>query len=330
MNGRLMIALHGDTELSADDKRRLKSPAVGGVILFARNFTESAQLRQLTATIRRNADRQILIAADQEGGRVQRFVGDSFTRVPDMATLAKTNAESRRAAGIVLAAELLAHGIELSFAPVLDIAYGNSDIIGNRAFSADAKTVAACADDVIRGLRAGGMVACGKHFPGHGYATADSHTDLPIDDRQANGMQNSDWLPFAHFAANNGELIMTAHIVYPAIDTQNAATFSSVWLKDILRKQLNFRGLITGDDLSMTGANIGDIQTRIANAAGAGCDLWMICNPEDADDAITASEKLSLSNGCSWTNLSRANHYRIDIGDSLYRQACAQIAAVNC
>lgn len=342
MNGRLMLALQGDLSPHEEDIRRLRLPAVGGVILFSRNFRDGAQLRQLTAALRRAAARPLLIAVDQEGGRVRRFVGDGFSAIPAMAKLAAhAHAEQlAEAAGIVLAAELLAHGVDLTFAPVLDIAHGNSAIIGERAFSADPHIVAALGLRLAEGLRRGGMSACGKHFPGHGYAAADSHETLPTDSRPADAMRKADWLPFASFAAAGAPLLMTAHIVYPAVDEKNPATFSSVWLRQILRDELGFRGLVVGDDLSMSGAVRGDIESRIRAAAAAGCDLWMVCAPEHADAACAATaalsgdadgnlwQTLSDADSPSGTDSSGANHPRVCVGDAAYRRARAALLRI--
>ena len=327
MKGRLMIALEGDIVLAEEDDHRLRHPAVGGVILFARNFTDSAQLRRLTAAIRVAAARPLLIAVDQEGGRVQRFRGGGFTDVPSMRDIAARPDASAaaQAAGIVLAAELRAHGIDLTFAPVLDIDHGNSQIIGGRAFSSDPARIAELATQLVAGLQRGGMAACGKHFPGHGYAVADSHHELPTDTRPLTAIRSCDLIPFAR-CADILPLLMTAHIVYFAADA-NTATFSPFWLREVLRRELNYAGLIVSDDLSMAGAAIGDMNTRIRAARIAGCDLLMVCAPQQADEAIAAMEDNDSGDGNLWRTLANAGEPRISIGDADYRRAVAMFGA---
>ena len=302
----LMIALIGDLSLAAADYDNLKNPAVSGVILFARNYGNSAQLRRLTDAIRA-VNPALCIAADQEGGRVQRFCGDGFTRIPPMRQLAQQPQADKLIAhtGEVIARELRACGIDLTFAPVLDIARGASAIIGDRAFSDSPQTVARCARAFIAGLGAGGMRACGKHFPGHGYAAADSHTELPQDERPRDEIVAADLVPFQSCIDDGIPLLMTAHIVYPAVDDQ-PATFSSVWLRRILRGEMNYRGLVVSDDLSMAGAAaLGDIPARIRRAQAAGCDLLLVCQPPDIPaalrhfDAATPDNKVAPANWLS-------------------------------
>ena len=282
-NANLMIALCGDLEITAQDRRNLSHSAVGGVILFARNFRDSAQLRQLNADIRRAAAREILIAADQEGGRVQRFCGGDFVLLPAAAEL--RTAEAAKDAGMIMAAGLRAAGVDLSFAPVLDLAHGRSQVIGTRAFAADGDSAAANALAFAAGMRAAGMECCGKHFPGHGYASADSHETLPIDEREFAEIAAADLIPFAKWAAAKMPALMTAHIVFPKCDAA-AATFSSFWLQEVLRKQLRFDGLIIGDDLTMEGADIGGIGERMHAALTAGCEGLLICKPEAVSETL--------------------------------------------
>ncbi len=323
MSARLMIAIEGNTSLCLIDIKRLQNPIIGGVILFARNFSDGQQLRQLTSSIRRHANRPILIAVDQEGGRVQRFCDNGFTALPAMQDIADYPQATKvaEATGIVLAAELLSHGIDFSFTPVLDINYGHSTIIGTRSFSSDPHTVAKIALCLMQGLKQAGMAACGKHFPGHGYVTADSHLELPIDTRDASIIWQNDLIPFQAFIEAKGDLLMTAHIVYQAVDEQ-AATFSSVWLKTVLRQELGYTGQIVCDDLSMEGAkSIGDCDQRIKKASMAGCDLFLACQPPDIADTIQAVQQLDDNQEHQqWTSLCQ-RHTRIGIGDAIYREA---------
>ena len=325
----LMLGLSGGLSLSETDRRNLANPAVGGIILFTRNFSDARQLRQLTAAIRRAAGRRILIAADQEGGRVQRFVGGGFLRLPPMLDLAAAESENGgilRAAGIVMAAELIAAGVDLSFAPVLDLARGRSQIIGARAFAAEGNAAAAAAFLFAGGMRAAGMAACGKHFPGHGFARADSHKTLPEDGREFSEIAAADLIPFAKWAAGNMPALMSAHIAFPKCDLA-AATFSSFWLKKVLRGQLQFRGIIIGDDLCMAGANIGGMGEKMAAALAAGCDGLLACLPDGATEAAkTATGVMSEDN--PWLALSPAPDGAICTGDAEYKTARARLAEV--
>ncbi|MCH9705603.1 MAG: beta-N-acetylhexosaminidase [Proteobacteria bacterium] len=333
MNGRLMISLAGDTELLAEDKEALQQSAVGGVILFSRNYGGSRALRQLTAEIRRIANRPLLIATDHEGGRVQRFRGDDFTHVPAMAKIAASAAPEispatmARAAGIVLAAELLAHGVDMTFAPVLDLDYGVAEVIGDRAFSADANIVGELALKLKEGLKAAGMPCCGKHFPGHGFVVADSHLELPVDTRSLADLQ-TDMTPFRRCAAAGMEMVMTAHIVYSAVDSQ-PATFSPRWLKDILRGELNYQGLVVSDDLSMQGAvAFGDVSNRVSAAAAAGCDLLLLCQPQENSAAIQAMANINHSDA-HWQQLRCIDTNRITVGDDSYHCARQQLSVLS-
>ncbi|MGU9952089.1 MAG: beta-N-acetylhexosaminidase [Gammaproteobacteria bacterium WSBS_2016_MAG_OTU1] len=327
---RLMICLCGDLSPNAEDRKNLIHPAVGGVILFARNFADGAQLRQLTAEIRRIAGRPLLIAVDQEGGRVQRFGGDDFCTLPPMADLAaKKSSALLYDAGLVMAAELIAAGVDLSFAPVLDIAHGHSQIIGTRAFADNGASVATAAMAFANGMRAAGMASCGKHFPGHGYAVADSHETLPIDDRDFNQIADNDLKPFAEWAAQKMPALMTAHIIYQQCDTE-AATFSSYWLQTILREQLKFTGTIISDDLAMAGANIGDMAARMQTAIAAGCDVLLVCQPKEVAEAlsvIVVDNETVLNN--PWLALSPQADSRLCIGDADYCRARKIINSYN-
>ena len=314
---RLMIGLRGDLSLADDDRRHLAHPAVGGVILFARNFSDGAQLRQLTADIRRIAARPLLIAADQEGGRVQRFCGGGFSSLPPPGELANAPMLLREA-GMVMAAELLAAGVDLSFAPLLDIAHGRSEIIGDRAFGSDSDSAAAAALSFAEGMRAAGMASCGKHFPGHGFASADSHKTLPTDGRDFSEIAAKDLRPFAQWSERGMPSLMTAHIVYPKCD-KLPATFSPYWLKTILREKLNYAGMIVSDDLAMAGADIGGIAKRMEAAVAAGCDGLLVCEPSLAAEALSACKKEAAEN--PWLALSPCPDNRTSVGDFAYARA---------
>jgi beta-N-acetylhexosaminidase len=280
--------------LAADDRRRLAHPSVGGVILFRRNYRDSAQLRALTADIRAMRDPALLIAVDHEGGRVQRF-RDGFTAVPPMRTLGEQWDDDPVAArvaayehGRTIARELRAHDVDFSFTPVLDLDYGQSAVIGDRAFHRDPAAVSALARALVAGLRAGGAQAVGKHFPGHGFVAADSHTDLPLDDRPLSDILAADVTPFAELIADDLGGIMPAHIVYPRVDAHPAG-FSPVWIGDILRRRLRFGGLVMSDDLDMAGAQVaGDVVARAEAATAAGCDMVLACNDFAAMDELLA------------------------------------------
>ncbi|MGQ0708665.1 MAG: beta-N-acetylhexosaminidase [Rhodoferax sp.] len=298
----LIIDIAG-TGLSAADRARLRSPLVGGLILFARNWQDRAQLSALCRDIKR-VRKDLLICVDHEGGRVQRFRSDGFTHLPPMGLLGRMWMESAAgvasakragamdatnaatACGYVLGAELRACGVDLSFAPVLDLDYGASAVIGDRAFTRDARVVALLAKSVMQGLLQAGMAHCGKHFPGHGFVTADSHTDIPVDKRSLKAILADDAAPY-RWLSNSLASVMPAHVIYPKVD-QRPAGFSRVWLQDILRGQLGFGGAIFSDDLSMAGARQidghGVSYTQAAVAAlDAGCDLVLLCNQSTVD-----------------------------------------------
>jgi beta-N-acetylhexosaminidase len=290
--GPVMLDVVGKA-LNDDDRRRLKHPLVGGVILFSRNYESPEQLRLLTAEIHALRTPPLLIAVDHEGGRVQRFK-EGFTRLPPMRELgmiwdehpgrAKSLAQQT---GHVLAAELRAHGVDFSFTPVLDVDYGASGVIGSRAFHRKPQAIADLAHSLMLGLKQGGMAAVGKHFPGHGFVRADSHIEVPLDERSFADIEAEDLVPFRQMIDFGMAAIMPAHVIYPRVDP-NPAGFSSVWLKDILRKRLGFEGVIFSDDLSMAGAHVAGGPAQRAQAAlHAGCDMVLLCNkPDDADELL--------------------------------------------
>ena len=283
------------TELSADDVRRLQHPLVGGVILFARNFKDCAQLHALTASIHALRSPPLLIAVDHEGGRVQRF-REGFTKIPPMREFGKIwdkNTKKARElateAGWILAAELRAHGIDFSFTPVLDMDYGDSLVIGDRAFHRDPQAINELAFSVMQGLKKGGMAAVGKHFPGHGFVVADSHVSIPIDEREFDQIAQNDMQPFRQMIDEGLPAIMPAHVIYPKVDDKPAG-FSQKWLQKVLRERLGFNGVIFSDDLSMEGATVGgDVTTRSLAALNAGCDMVLLCNRPDLADELLAN-----------------------------------------
>ncbi len=289
--GPVMIDVAG-TALTDEERERLLDPLVGGVILFARNYTGSEQLRALTAEIRGLRDPALIIAVDHEGGRVQRFRSDGFTRLPSMRSLGALWAQDHlvaldaaRATGVVLAAELRAHGVDLSFTPVLDLDYGCCRAIGNRAFHRDPQVVAALAQALCAGMAEAGMGCVGKHFPGHGFVEADSHHDVPVDERDFDTVWNEDIAPYRHRLGRQLAGVMPAHVVYPNADPSpepQPAGFSPFWLKEVLRDRLGFQGVIFSDDLNMEGARVaGDIVGRAKAAYAAGCDMLLVCNRPD-------------------------------------------------
>ena len=294
--GPVMLDVRG-TELDADDIRRLQHPLVGGVILFARNFTSSAQLKALTAAIHAVRQPPLLIAVDHEGGRVQRF-REGFVQLPPMRELGKLWDDNARRArqlaeetGWILAAELRAHGVDFSFTPVLDVDFGNSAVIGNRAFHRDTQAIADLALSLMAGLKRGGMAAVGKHFPGHGYVAADSHTEIPVDERDLPQIERVDMEPFRRMVEAGMQAVMPAHVIYPQVDDKPAG-FSKVWLQQILRKHLGFNGVIFSDDLAMEGAVVaGNVTQRAEAALAAGCDMVLVCNRPDLADELLAGLK---------------------------------------
>lgn len=286
--GPLMIDIAGKT-LTEFDRERLCHPLVGGIILFTRNYDNPEQLAALTREIHALRSPRLLIAVDHEGGRVQRF-RQGFTRLPAMRVLGERYDVDPAAAlilaeqvGYVLAAELRARGVDYAFTPVLDLDYGPSRVIGDRAFHRQPEVVAALANALSRGLAAAGMGNCGKHFPGHGYVIPDSHVELPIDPRPLAEMQD-DLLPYRQVALSG---VMAAHVIYECIDC-HTAVFSTQWLR-YLREDLGFDGVIFTDDLSMAGAGVvGNMLERVKTAWAAGCDMLLVCNaPEAVTEVLT-------------------------------------------
>lgn len=275
--GPVMIDVEG-TELTEEDRTILRHPQVGGLIFFARNYQDRPQLEALVAQIR-DVRPEILLAVDQEGGRVQRF-RDFFTRIPSMQALsAQADLQQLQDVGWLLAAELLAVGLDFSFAPVLDADDDFCRIVGDRSFAKDPLLLAEKARPFMAGMHEAGMATTGKHFPGHGQVLEDSHEELPVDQRQLEQVLSSDCKPFETcIAAGELEAVMPAHIRFANVD-ENPVGFSRYWLQEILRKRLGFDGVIFSDDLTMEGAGAaGGYAERIRAAMQAGCDMGVVCN----------------------------------------------------
>ena len=284
--GPVMLDVEGLT-LAPHEQEKINHPNTGAVILFSRNYQNPEQVTELINSIRAARNGEILIAVDQEGGRVQRFQ-NGFTRLPPASNYAQSP-ELAESAGWLMAAELLAVGVDFSFAPVLDVDCGVSEIIGNRSFSSSPALAAHLASLFRKGMNAAGMAATGKHFPGHGAVALDSHLTLPVDERDLDSIRAKDLLPFKQLIKEGLEGIMPAHVVYPNIDPHPAG-FSPFWIQKILRQELNFKGTVFSDDLSMAGAaSVGDFPERARLAQQAGCDMLLVCNnPVAAEQVLDA------------------------------------------
>jgi beta-N-acetylhexosaminidase len=281
--GPLMIDLEG-TSITAQERELLRHPLVGGVILFTRNYVDPAQLTELVAAIHAERSPPLIVAVDHEGGRVQRFRA-GFSRLPPARQIGhrfdlnpKEGLELARRMGWLMAAELRAHGVDISFAPCVDLDYGVSEIIGDRAFHKRPDVVGQLAVAYMHGMREAGMAATAKHFPAHGAVIADSHLTLPVDRRELVDMAD-DLAPYRRLIANGLPAVMVAHVLFPALDDA-PASLSSSWIRDVLRGELRFQGVVFADDLSMGGAAAayGDIVARAQQALGAGCDMLPVCN----------------------------------------------------
>lgn len=284
--GRVVVDIEGTT-LTADDRRRITHPAAGAVILFTRNYASPEQLEALTTEI--HALRPgVLIAVDHEGGRVQRF-REGFTEAPAFEALRRGGPNAFRASGYVLAAELRAHGVDFTFGPVLDLDYGRSLVIGNRSPGGTVEEVVRNAGAFIDGLNAAGCASCGKHFPGHGWAIGDSHTELPVDERSREAIE-ADLALYAALAPKL-DSVMTANVAYTAWEGRTA-TYCPELLGDVLRERTGFTGLVFSDDLSMKGAGDGRVVDRARRALDAGCDMVLHCNhPDELDEILEALER---------------------------------------
>lgn len=297
--GPVMLDVKG-LALDEDDRRRLRHPQVGGVILFSRNYRDPRQLADLCEEIHRLRDPRLLVSVDHEGGRVQRF-REGFQAIPAMGQLGVLHDDDAQQAiqlsecfGWMVAAELLHYGIDLSFAPVLDIGDPVSSVIGDRAFHRDPEVIAHLANAWIRGMRSAGMEAVGKHFPGHGSVEGDSHHVMPFDRRSFADIEALDLVPFRRVIASHLAGIMMAHVIYDQVDAQ-AAGYSRYWIETVLRRQLGFEGVVFSDDLSMSGAEaVGGYPQRARHAIDAGCDILLVCNnPDGADEVLDSLQGYS-------------------------------------
>ena len=284
--GRLRISIDGTT-LSTSDKDLIRNRHVGGIILFTRNFHSQPQIEELCSEIK-NIKNNIIIAVDQEGGRVQRFNGE-YTKLPSMQVLGDyciSNNDYSFAAdvGWLMSLELIASGVDISFAPVLDVDRNTSSIIGNRSFSNKPQNVVDIASHFIQGMSEAGMQATGKHFPGHGGIKEDSHIAEPIDIRSHNELMDSDLKPFIELK-DKLSAVMTAHITYPDIDNV-CVSFSEIWLKNILQNNIGFNGVIFSDDLTMKGAGNTSMDEKAIKALNAGCDMVLVCNDSKGVNSV--------------------------------------------
>lgn len=292
-----MVDLLG-TELSPEEKDILQHPLVGGVILFSRNYDNARQIEALCREIHALREPHLLIAVDHEGGRVQRFRQD-FTRLPPVAAIGrefhkhpKLTLDRAEQTGWLMAAELRAVGVDFSFAPVLDLNYGVSEVIGDRSFHRDPKAVIDIARAYIHGMKKAWMSAVGKHFPGHGAVEVDSHQGLPVDKRYFEDMLQADMLPFAQLCQKELAGVMPAHIIYEQSDEMPAG-FSRFWLQEVLRQRFGFQGAILSDDLSMEGAAFaGGPLERVEAALEAGCDMVLLCNNPGSVETVIDSLKI--------------------------------------
>ncbi len=338
--GPVMLDVVGLT-LSDDDLRRIRHPLTGGVILFARNYENRAQLMALCDAIHA-ARPGVLIAVDHEGGRVQRFRSDGFTRLPAMRKLGElwdkdvlAACKAATALGYVLAAELRACGVDLSFTPVLDLDYGPSEVIGDRAFHRDPRVVTLLAKSINHGLLEAGMANCGKHFPGHGFVAADSHIAIPVDERDPKDILSEDAAPYGWLGMSLSA-VMPAHVIYPKFDSQPAG-FSKKWL-NLLRQELGFDGVIFSDDLSMEGASVAGTVVQGAHAAlKAGCDMVLVCNsPQKADEllegldsSVAVDAHRSAARIAALVPGSPAKRWETLQADPVYQAACKLVKSLG-
>ena len=334
--GPVMLDIKGCV-LDDDDRRRLMHPAVGGVILFSRNYQDREQLASLCSEIHALRDPRLVVTVDQEGGRVQRF-REGFQALPAMGHLGDLYDQDPTQAlrdaetfAWVMAAELLHYGVDLSFAPVLDLGNPVSSVIGDRAFHRDPETVVHMANAWIRGMRSAGMEAVGKHFPGHGSVEGDSHHVMPFDRRSFAEIEALDLVPFRRVIATHLTGIMMAHVIYDHVD-ENAAGYSSYWIETVLRKQMEFDGVVFSDDLSMSGAeSVGGYPERARHALAAGCDILLVCNnPEGADEVLESLQ--GYSNPTSQLRMIRLHGQAATTGlfeSRDWQNACAELHAFN-
>jgi len=320
--------------LSDDDRRRLQHPAVGGVILFAHNYESPAQLRALTAEIKALRKPELPICVDQEGGRVQRFRA-GFTAIPPMRKLGELFDSDRTRAlhvaeqvGVVIGCELAAHGVDFSFTPVLDLDYGASSVIGDRALHADARATGELAAALIKGLARAGVAAVGKHYPGHGFAAADSHHAVPVDDRTLDQIMAKDVAPYRAAIAAGLAGVMPAHVIYEKVDPEPAG-YSKFWLQNVLRGQLGFGGVIFSDDLSMEGASTaGGLVARAHAALKAGCDVVLLCQSPDGQDTLLGGMGDSRCDEGRWEKMRARRSRMLDCTGPEYRAAAETIGSL--
>jgi len=313
-----MVGIAGKS-LGEDEREWLAHPLVGGVILFARNLADPDQVEALIDELHHARRQPPLLAVDQEGGRVQRLTR-GLTRLPPLGALGRLYDRDPHQAlkltedhGWLMATEVRALGLDMSFTPVLDLDRG-SRVIGDRAFHHDAKAVCVLAERYVRGMKRAGMAATGKHFPGHGSVVPDSHEELPVDNRSLGELMGADLVPFAHLIERGLPGIMAAHVVYPDV-APHPASFSVAWLGNILRRRLGFRGAVFSDDLCMTGAaGVGDVPRRARLALQAGCDMVLVCEPAEVPalldrleprDDPAATSRLAAMRGIGQTTLKR-------------------------
>ncbi|QSX78229.1 beta-N-acetylhexosaminidase [Agrilutibacter solisilvae] len=295
----LVIGVAG-TELTAQERDWLQNDACAGVILFSRNFASKAQVAELSQAIREAAPRPQLVCVDQEGGRVQRF-REGYSALPPLEPFGRLYASDPQAAlqmaeehAWLMASEVRATGVDLSFAPVVDLGRGNR-AIGNRAFSEDPQVVAEFTRAYVRGMHAAGMAATLKHFPGHGSVLEDTHFDDAVDPRTLEQMQALDLVPFVAGIQAKADAVMMAHVVYPAVSPEPAG-YSKVWIQDILRAQMGFRGVVFSDDIGMAAAfSAGGIKARVDAHLDAGCDVVLVCHPELVEESLAAVSDRNLN-----------------------------------
>ena len=322
------------TVLTDEDRERIRHPAAGAVILFARNYENPEQLQVLTGEIEKLREPALPICVDHEGGRVQRF-REGFTAIPPMREVGRLwdrdrerGREAAHAIGYVIGAELGAVGVDFTFAPVLDLDYGGSSVIGDRALHFDPTAVGALACEIVKGLKGAGMAAVAKHFPGHGFATADSHVAVPTDERKVAEILRKDALPYRAAIEAGLAAVMPAHVVFPQADAEPAG-YSKFWLQEVLRGKLGFQGLVFSDDLSMEGACVaGGPPERARAAIEAGCDMVLLCNdPKGCDSLLASLAGVTLSRVDAWEAMRKKGGR--DLRKSVaYREAQQVLAAM--
>ena len=334
--GPVMLDIEG-CDLTDEDRRRLRHPQTGGVILFSRNYRDPEQLAGLCREIHQLRDPRLLIAVDHEGGRVQRF-RDGFQAIPAMGHLGDLyDDEPQQALQLaetfawMMSAELLHYGVDLSFAPVLDVADPVSSVIGDRAFHRDPEAIAHLANAWVRGMRRAGMEAVGKHFPGHGSVEGDSHHVMPFDRRSFDRIDALDLVPFRRVIRTHLAGIMMAHVIYERVDAL-AAGYSSYWIETVLRGRLHFDGVVFSDDLSMAGAeSVGGYAERARRALDAGCDILLVCNnPEGADEVLQSLQ--GYSNPVTQMRMIRLHGQAENedlLGCAEWRSACDKLEAFH-